>query len=115
MTPRIDFDVVHTPEVVLVRIYYRDRRNTLAFHSEVKLSAGSDFPQLYDTFRREYKWPDAEEIENVLLQRYKGTAVDRSHLPKSERGELAGQDLAEFFQKWLLLRGKGEVLSKASM
>src|SRR4051812_3013791 len=111
MQPRIDFDVVHTAEVVLVRIYYRNRLNVLSVHSEVKLSAGADFPNLYDTFRREYKWPSTEEMEGDVLQRYKGNRADRSALEENDRTEHAARDLAEFFKVWLVLRGKGEVLS----
>src|SRR4051812_32899825 len=92
-----DFDVVHTPEVVLVRVYYRDERHVLAPHSEVKLSVGTDFPLLYDTFRREYKWPSVQEVEQDLLKRYKGASVDRSDLTESERKAAASRDMAEFF------------------
>jgi hypothetical protein len=109
--PRIDFDVVHTPEVTLVRIYYRDRRNVLVPLHEVQLSVGSDFPQLYDSFRKEYKWPTVEELELDVLKRYKGSAVDRSGLSDAERSELAGRDLAEFFKAWLLIKGRGTILA----
>ena len=105
-----DFDVVHTPEVVLVRVYSRNALHLLEPHSEIKLSVGADFPTLYDTFRREYKWPNVEELEQDLLKRYKGTTVDRSDLTESERSAAASRDMAEFFKVWLVLRGKGEVL-----
>lgn len=109
--PRIDFDVVHTAEVVLVRIYFRNRLGALEAHAEVTLSPGADFLSLYDSFRREYKWPTSEHIEQELLPRYKGEKADRAGLPQNERTELASRDLAEFFKTWLLLRGRGSVIA----
>ena len=113
-SPGFDFDVVHTPDVILIRVYYRDSRNVLQPHAEVRLSAGADFPALYDSFRREYKWPTLEALETELSVRYKGAAAERSHLSESERTDRAAMELAEYFKTWLVLRGRGMVMSTGS-
>lgn len=108
--PDFDFDVVHTPEAVLVRIYFRDEKDALAPLAEVTLGRGADFPALYDSFRREHGWPDVEKIEHDLLPRLTGQTPDRADLSTREREALASRDMAEFFKTWLVLRGRGQVL-----
>jgi hypothetical protein len=108
--PDFDFDVVHMPEAVLVRVYYRDEREALAPLAEVSLARGADFPKLYDSFRREHGWPSVEELEDVLLPRLSGKQAERSGLGENERRSHASRDMAEFFKRWLVLRGRGQVL-----
>jgi hypothetical protein len=108
--PEFDFDVVHTPEAVLVRVYYRDDRDALAPYAEVTLARGADFPKLYDSFRREHGWPTVDEVETTLLPRLTGNLQDRQGLNEIERRSAASRDMAEFFKTWLVLRGRGQVL-----
>jgi hypothetical protein len=108
--PDLDFDVVHMPEAVLVRVYYRDDRDALAPLAEVSLARGADFPKLYDSFRREHGWPSVDEVETLLLPRLSGLTPERSHMSEAERRTAASKDMAEFFKRWLVLRGRGQVL-----
>lgn len=108
--PDIDFDVVHTPEATLVRVYYRDDRDALVPMAEISLPRGADFPKLYDTFRREHGWPTVDEVETLLLPRLTGTVPEREDLSEVERKIAASRDMAGFFKTWLLLHGRGKML-----
>jgi hypothetical protein len=108
--PDLDFDVVHTPESVLVRVYYRDVRDALVPLAEVTLARSADFPGLYDSFRREHGWPTVEQVENELLHRLTGKTSDQVGQTEKERESTASRHMAEFFKTWLVLRGRGQVL-----
>jgi hypothetical protein len=96
----IDVDVLHTTDSVLVRIYYLNTLGVKVPYSEIRLSVGSVFLDLYDAFQREYHFPDVEDIETRLN-------VDRSSITEPERNELASRDLAEMLRVWLVMKGRG--------
>jgi hypothetical protein len=101
----IDLDILHSPESVFVRIYRLDRLNRLLPHAELRLSVGAHVLDHYDAFQREYKWPDAEDVEAR-------TGTTRDHLDDPARNEAASQDLAELLVTWLILKAKAEVITR---